>query len=84
MLQPSDILTPDQLAQRLQVSRGWITCKTRRSCANPLPSFRIGKYLRFSWPVVAEWLESTSTVKRKQISSATPRKSPVATRAAGR
>ena len=39
MLQPSDILTPDQLAQMLQVTRGWITSKTRRSCDNPLPHF---------------------------------------------
>lgn len=59
MLQPQDILTPDQLAKMLQVTRGWVTCKTRRSCVNPLPHMRIGKYIRFDRVAVLAWLEST-------------------------
>jgi len=35
-------MTPEQLAQMLQASRGWVTSKTRRSCVNPLPHMRIG------------------------------------------
>jgi excisionase family DNA binding protein len=66
VLQPSDILTPDQLAQMLQVTRGWITSKTRRSCDNPLPHFRIGKYIRFSRPAVLDWLESTAVPSPKR------------------
>ncbi len=63
MLQPNDILTPEQLAQMLSVSRGWVTSKTRRSCVNPLPHMRIGKYIRFDRVAVLNWLESTTVPK---------------------
>jgi len=65
MIQPSDLLTPDELAARLKVSRGWVTNKTRHRCLNPVPHFRIGKYVRFSWPAVSAWLESTAPPVRK-------------------
>ncbi len=58
---PQDILTPDQLAAMLQVSRGWVSCKTRRSCTSPIPHMRIGKYIRFNRVAVLEWLENTTT-----------------------
>ena len=61
MIIPEEILTPDQLAQRLQVSRAWVFEKTRQRQRNPIPCMRIGKYLRFSWPAVSAWLESVST-----------------------
>jgi hypothetical protein len=58
-LSPADILTPAQLAERLQVQESWVFEKTRRRQRNPLPVFRIGKYLRFSWPAVCAWMERT-------------------------
>ncbi len=58
-LEPEDILTPAQLAQRLQVGLGWVYEKSRargeRGC-KPLPCLRMGRYLRFSWPDICEWL----------------------------
>jgi excisionase family DNA binding protein len=54
-------MTPEQLAQMLQVTRSWVTSKTRRSCVNPLPHMRIGKYIRFNRLAVLEWMESTTT-----------------------
>jgi predicted DNA-binding transcriptional regulator AlpA len=60
VLQPGDILTPEQLAERLQVSPSWIYEKSRRRSRNPLPVFRIGRYLRFSWTAVCAWLATTS------------------------
>jgi len=60
---PQDILTPDQLAAMLQVSRGWVSCKTRRSCTNPIPHMRMGKYIRFDRAAVLAWLESTTVPK---------------------
>jgi excisionase family DNA binding protein len=59
-------MTPEQLAQMLQVSRGWVTSKTRRSCVNPLPHMRIGKYIRFNRAAVLEWLESTTSPAPKK------------------
>ncbi len=61
-----DILTPQQLAERLQVPVSWIYEKTRnrgkysgnggRGQSQPLPVLRCGRYLRFHWPSVWSWL----------------------------
>lgn len=60
VLDPNDILTPEQLAQRLQVSKSWVFEQTRERAKvrnkKPLPCLRMGKYLRFSWVAVSEWL----------------------------
>lgn len=62
MLDPADVLTVEELAARLKVQKTWVYEKLRlgRHKPNPLPAMKIGKYLRFSWPAVAAWLESTS------------------------
>jgi hypothetical protein len=61
-LEPGDILTPAQLAERLQVSTSWVFEQTRRRAKtrtkNPLPCIRLGKYIRFSWRDVCEWMRS--------------------------
>jgi predicted DNA-binding transcriptional regulator AlpA len=62
-LKPSDILTPEQLAARLQVSKSWVFEQTRNRAkvrnARPLPCIRLGKYLRFSWTQVSDWLQNS-------------------------
>jgi hypothetical protein len=59
-LDPGDILTPAQLADRLQVPKSWVFEQTRKRAkvrnANPMPCIRMGKYLRFSWVAVSAWL----------------------------
>lgn len=59
-LDPSDLLTPEQLAERLQVAKSWVFEQTRERAKirnkNPLPCIRLGKYLRFSWVAVCEWM----------------------------
>lgn len=59
-LDPSDILTPAELAARLKVSKSWVFEQTRGRAKvrneNPLPCIRLGKYLRFSWVQVSEWM----------------------------
>jgi excisionase family DNA binding protein len=57
-INPTEILTPEQLAERLQVSPRWIYEKCRRRCDNPLPALRPGRYLRFVWSDVSAWLRS--------------------------
>jgi excisionase family DNA binding protein len=60
-LEPSHILTPEQLAERLQVQVSFIYENTRsragRRNDDPLPFIRMGKYLRFYWPEVEKWLQ---------------------------
>lgn len=58
-LAPADILTPDELASRLKVNRTWVYEKIRHKSDNPLPVFKMGRYLRFSWTDVSAWLRST-------------------------
>jgi hypothetical protein len=58
VLSPADILTPEQLAERLHVKVGWVYEKMRPRQPHPLPVIKMGRYLRFSWPAVALWLES--------------------------
>jgi hypothetical protein len=57
-LEPGDILTPKQLAERLQVPVKWVYAHTdnSRSNGNRLPVLRCGGYLRFSWLDVVEWM----------------------------
>jgi hypothetical protein len=56
----TDLLTPAELAERLKVPTSWVFEQTRQRAkvrnANPLPCIRLGKYLRFSWPKVCEWM----------------------------
>jgi hypothetical protein len=58
-LEPGDILTPEELAKRLQVKIGWVYEKSRsrgNHSGNPLPVLRCGRYLRFDWQAVSQWL----------------------------
>ena len=45
------LLTVDELAARLSVSRNWVY-----NHADAIGGYRLGKYLRFSWPRVLERL----------------------------
>ncbi len=55
-IDPSQILTLKEVAERLKVSERWVYKKTRRRSQNPLPCIRIGRYLRFDWASVSAWL----------------------------
>jgi excisionase family DNA binding protein len=68
ILNPSDILTPEELAARLKVRRTWVYEKMRRRSRNPLPAIKLGRFLRFNWPSVCEWLhaQSVGTDRRKR------------------
>ena len=59
-IDPSQILTLKELAERLKVSERWVYEKSRRRCLNPLPAIRIGRYLRFDWLEVSAWLRQQS------------------------
>jgi hypothetical protein len=63
-LDASEILTPEQLAERLQVGVNWVYEKSRsrgKHSGTPLPVLRMGRYLRFSWPDVVEWMRDGSS-----------------------
>jgi hypothetical protein len=66
-LEASDLLTPEQLAERLQVNVTCVFEQTRQRAKvrnkNPLPCVRLGKYLRFSWTAVSDWLVETAIAR---------------------
>ena len=55
-LEPGDILTPEELAQRLKVRVRWVYEATHGR--HPLPCLHCGRYLRFSWPDVVAWMRT--------------------------
>ena len=60
-LEPEDILTPTQLAKRLQVTLNWVYEKTRRrKTGNPMPHLKLGRYLRFFWPDICAWMRTST------------------------
>jgi hypothetical protein len=64
VLDPADILTPQELAERLKVRKSWVFEQTRTRSKvrnkNPLPCLRMGKLLRFSWTAVSDWLAESN------------------------
>ena len=59
----ADILTPAELSARLKLPLSWIYEKSRKrgEYDNPLPTLRCGRYLRFDWRAVCEWLRSNNS-----------------------
>ena len=57
-LDPGDILTPEQLAEGLQVPLSWVYKKSASRGPRSIPVLRCGRYLRFWWPDVCAWLRS--------------------------
>ncbi len=55
-----EILTPQELADRLKVPESWVYEKQRSRCKNPIPSKPLGRYIRFDWDEVVKWLENMS------------------------
>ena len=59
-----EILTPQQVAERLQVPVSWIYEQSRNRSSirvpDPLPHMKLGRYLRYDWHKVIAWMERQS------------------------
>lgn len=66
-----EILTPTQVAERLQVKSSWVYEQTRERAevrnSDPLPHIKMGRYLRFDWKDVVEWLERQKSAVKPRI-----------------
>jgi excisionase family DNA binding protein len=51
-------LTIDELAKKLKVKKSWIYRKTQETGPDAIPRLKFGKYLRFDYEAVMQWLES--------------------------
>ncbi len=48
-------LSTSELAHRLNVPKSWIYVQVRE---NAFPKIKVGKYLRFNWDDVWEWIQA--------------------------
>jgi hypothetical protein len=65
----AELLTPAQLAERLQVKKSWVYEQTRTRGSvrdpDPLPHIRLGKYRRFVWDDVWAWVQRRNTAQKR-------------------
>jgi excisionase family DNA binding protein len=54
----NELLTVSEIASALKVPVSWVYERTRRSGGDRIPHIKLGKYLRFRWAAVREWLDS--------------------------
>ncbi len=62
----NELLTLDELSQRLKVPRSWIYDKSRRKGPNTIPVVRVGKYCRFDLGAVMAWLQKKGEERELQ------------------
>ena len=53
-----DLMTIDELADALKVKKSWCYSRTRETGEGCMPRIKIGKYLRFNYQDVMDWIES--------------------------
>jgi hypothetical protein len=54
-----EVIDSTELAKRLHVPESWIRSRTnQRRTSDPIPHYRLGRYIRFSWGgnEIHEWL----------------------------
>jgi hypothetical protein len=64
-----EILTAEQLAQKLQVKTSWVIANcSRAKTRDPLPVLRIGKHRRFRWNTkeMNDWLDRRAGVSARR------------------
>ena len=55
-----ELITVDELADRLKVPKSWVYGKTKEKGSDAIPRIQTGKYIRFDYEKVIEWLESST------------------------
>jgi excisionase family DNA binding protein len=48
------LLTADEVASLMRVTRSWVYAETRR---NDLPHLRLGRYVRYRRSAIEQWME---------------------------
>ena len=53
-----EVITVEQLAERLRLPPSWVRDQVRRRAADPIPHLKLGKYVRFQWgsPELESWV----------------------------
>lgn len=57
-MQNQELLTIQEMADRLKVKKSFLYFRTMQTGANSIPRVKIGKYLRFDPSAVMQWIET--------------------------
>jgi excisionase family DNA binding protein len=60
------LITVDELADLLNVSKGWIYSRTRVKGTETIPHVKAGRYVRFESERIMDWLREKSDIKEGQ------------------
>ena len=52
-----ELITISELSQKLKVPVSWLYSRTRERGEGTIPLMRVGKYLRFNFEDVRQWLQ---------------------------
>lgn len=52
-----ELLTIDEMAERLKVPKSWLYSRTRQAGPGTIPRIKVGKYIRFHLDEVMGWLK---------------------------
>jgi len=52
-----NLLSVNDLAAKLNLPVSWVYSRTRETGPGSIPRVRLGKYVRFEWERVKEWIE---------------------------
>ncbi len=55
-----NLLTVEQIAEKLSVPRSWIYSRTRQKGADRIPFLKCGIYCRFDFDQVLAWLQKNN------------------------
>ena len=55
-IETETFLTVGELAGKLKVPKSWVYGETRKTGPKSIPRIKVGKYLRFNWSEVRDWL----------------------------
>jgi excisionase family DNA binding protein len=56
-MQNQELLTIEEMADRLKVKKSFLYFRTMQTGANAIPRVKVGKYLRFNPGAVMEWIK---------------------------
>jgi excisionase family DNA binding protein len=52
-----NLLSVVELAEKLNLPISWVYSRTRERGPGTIPRVRLGKYVRFEWDKVKDWIE---------------------------
>jgi len=52
-----NLITIDEMAEKLKVHKSWLYSRTRETGPGTIPRIKVGKYIRFRFDEVMDWIE---------------------------